>query len=932
MAVARLWKTPAAAGAAPAGETLGSRLPTQDAEGPDTGVLFRISKGTVFFCGASVVSSPHRNLLVSAANCLTGEAEDRLAFAPHVTKNTSGVLEAPKGIYAVKQQGSRPMVWTGNWGQTSSGDALGQSGVGFAAVGTGIKGDQLEDTVPGHRLLTGADYIHKGVRVAGHVISVGPSKACIGDTAKTDVASSKNAYLRLDCGKPGSELADGSAFITEYDTKTRVGSIIGASERVSAPDGISAIYSPYLDTAAQDLYEEAVRGSKPTATPPVTPPGASPSPSTPRSTPSSTPTAPPKSHKPTNPGPSDGGEMKATPAQIAAAKEAEAYWTPERIAKAVPVEGGKTTNASAARENGVTAAAPSHFDNNGVATVGVFLINEDDDPQSDPGGRDQFCSASVVASPTKSLVLTAAHCLSDNDRFKRLAFAPGWKPDPANPQQRGIAPYGIFPIQKGKIWIDGRYLSQGPSKADDVDFAFLKTGPNSRGQFLENATGMGNTLTTIAPGQFSQKNVSLFGFPGGSKAPLVCPSTNTTGYSGRFLKIACQGYEGGSSGGPFLRNFDGQRGDVIGVIGGWKTGGPIPDESYSSQFDADIIRLYNQAVNDYAPDTPNGDATMGGADLWKHATGAAAGTFHTSSQQFGDSDLIVKWDDGEVTLYPGDQNFGFHTGCKPDAPCETQLAKPNDMWKNYADIITAGDYAGTNAYDLMVKWVDGEVTLYPDVSEGTGLPTSLDQHLPNEITLAAPHSIWEYARGFATGKYGGNQWPDDLIVRWNDGEVTKYTDIDGNGLHAEEQLAAPNEQWKSASLITGGDLDGDSNGTDPNHDLLVVWASGTVSVFPDVNSGRLQNEQVIESSSTWTHARVIALGEYGMNDWEDDLFVRWSDGEVTMYGNTQAGSIGREYQLVPPPAAARAATAAKAVRPDDPCAKVCGPELYRRSH
>ncbi|MBW5480922.1 hypothetical protein [Streptomyces bambusae] len=254
------------------------------------------------------------------------------------------------------------------------------------------------------------------------------------------------------------------------------------------------------------------------------------------------------------------------------------------------------------------------------------------------------------------------------------------------------------------------------------------------------------------------------------------------------------------------------------------------------------------------------------------------------------------------------------------------------MWKNYADLITAGDYAGTNAYDLIVKWVDGEVTLYPDVSEGTKLPTALDQHLPNEITLAAPHSVWEYARGFATGKYGGNQWPDDLIVRWNDGEVTKYIDIDGNGLHAEEQLVGPNDAWKTASLITGGDLDGDSNGTDPNHDLLVVWASGTVSVFPDVNSGRLQNEQVVESSSTWTHARVIALGEYGMNDWEDDLFVRWSDGEVTTYGNAQAGAVGREYQLVPPPAAGFAATAQGAVRPDDPCAKVCGPGLYRRSH
>ncbi|MEW2418076.1 hypothetical protein AB0953_30865 [Streptomyces sp. NPDC046866] len=47
-------------------------------------------------------------------------------------------------------------------------------------------------------------------------------------------------------------------------------------------------------------------------------------------------------------------KVKATPAQIAAAKEAEAYWTPERIAKAVPVDGGKASDTSAARESGVT--------------------------------------------------------------------------------------------------------------------------------------------------------------------------------------------------------------------------------------------------------------------------------------------------------------------------------------------------------------------------------------------------------------------------------------------------------------------------------------------------------------------------------------------------------------------------------------------------
>ncbi|AYV32271.1 hypothetical protein EES41_36550 [Streptomyces sp. ADI95-16] len=122
------------------------------------------------------------------------------------------------------------------------------------------------------------------------------------------------------------------------------------------------------------------------------------------------------------------------------------------------MDNGKSKDGAESPERGAVAGAPSHFENKGVATVGVFLITEDDDPQSDPGARPQFCTGSSVTSPTKSIVITAAHCLSDNDRFKHLAFVPGWKPDPANPS-RGTAPYGVFPIQQGKVYIDGRYLT-----------------------------------------------------------------------------------------------------------------------------------------------------------------------------------------------------------------------------------------------------------------------------------------------------------------------------------------------------------------------------------------------------------------------------------------------------------------------------------------
>ncbi|WP_189956979.1 trypsin-like serine peptidase [Streptomyces alanosinicus] len=417
--------------------------------------------------------------------------------------------------------------------------------------------------------------------------------------------------------------------------------------------------------------------------------------------------------------------MKTTPQEIEEAKAAEAYWTSERIADAVPVDSDKARTPGG--RSGVM-RSPSKWDAKGIPTAGVFLINPDDDPQKDPSNRDQFCSASVVTSPNKSLVITAAHCLTDNDRHRSLAFAPGWKQHPDKPG-KGIAPYGVFPVKKNKIWLDRRYLEQGPVSADDVDFAFLRTGPNSKGQFLENAVGQGNELKTVHSASLAQSNVTLIGFPGDAKKPLVCKS-NTRGYQGRFLAIDCDAFAGGSSGGPFIRNFDGRRGDIIGVIDGYKTGGPTPNTSYSSQFDADVVRLYNQAVNDSTPDKPRKDFEMGSPGLWRNAVAAASGTFHTSSQKTKDGDLIVKWSDGEVSIFK-------------------------------------------------------------DINEHSKLPTSGSVRQANELKIAEPGSTWKYARGIATGKYGGNTWPDDLVVRWSDGEVTMYGDASASDLGREYMLVPP---------------------------------------------------------------------------------------------------------------------------------------------
>ncbi|MDX3536830.1 trypsin-like peptidase domain-containing protein, partial [Streptomyces sp. MB09-01] len=226
----------------------------------------------------------------------------------------------------------------------------------------------------------------------------------------------------------------------------------------------------------------------------------------------------------------------------------------------------------------------------GIPVVGrMFLVK---------GGGSYFCTASVVTSPGRNLVLSAAHCLLGSDT-QQVAFVPRYTK--AKPQ-----PYGMFPVLRdsagrSRIWIDPRYRSQGPDRAAALDVAFAQVGPDARGFPVQDVVG-GNRLVTGAG--YAHAKVSLIGYPSSAARPRLCVNRTTKFTSkvaripGSFLRIACTGYPGGTSGGPFLLRYNGQTGtgDVVGVIGGWKTGGDTADTSYSSYFGTDIRKLYEKAV------------------------------------------------------------------------------------------------------------------------------------------------------------------------------------------------------------------------------------------------------------------------------------------------------------------------------------------------
>ncbi|MFD6230843.1 hypothetical protein ACFWFZ_28870 [Streptomyces sp. NPDC060232] len=226
----------------------------------------------------------------------------------------------------------------------------------------------------------------------------------------------------------------------------------------------------------------------------------------------------------------------------------------------------------------------------GLPVVGrMFLVK---------GSGSYFCTASVVASPGRNLVISAAHCLLGADT-RQVAFVPQYTR--AKPR-----PFGMFPVVRtaagrSKIWIDQRYRTQGVNRAAALDVAFAQVGPGAKGQRVQDVVG-GNRLVTGAG--YAHARATLIGHPSTAARPRLCVN-RTTKYTstdaripGSFLRIACTGYPGGTSGGPFLLRLDGRTGtgDVVGVIGGWKTGGDKSDVSYSSYFGTDIRKLYEKAV------------------------------------------------------------------------------------------------------------------------------------------------------------------------------------------------------------------------------------------------------------------------------------------------------------------------------------------------
>ena len=189
-----------------------------------------------------------------------------------------------------------------------------------------------------------------------------------------------------------------------------------------------------------------------------------------------------------------------------------------------------------------------------------------------------FCTASVINSPHKNLLITAAHCVTGIQGT--IAFVPGYV--------NGNAPYGIWYVTQ--VFTDQAWTS---SSNPDDDVAFVTVSQHNASVPIEDVTG----AEQLGIGQPSNERARVMGYPNGANEPVIC-SNWTRAFSATQLEFDCGGYTDGTSGAPFLVRVDQATGQgmVIGVIGGYEEGGDSPSVSYSVVFGANVSSLYQTAA------------------------------------------------------------------------------------------------------------------------------------------------------------------------------------------------------------------------------------------------------------------------------------------------------------------------------------------------
>ncbi|HJQ01013.1 MAG TPA: trypsin-like peptidase domain-containing protein [Jatrophihabitans sp.] len=209
----------------------------------------------------------------------------------------------------------------------------------------------------------------------------------------------------------------------------------------------------------------------------------------------------------------------------------------------------------------------------GLPTVGPLFTQGIDNPHS--------CTASVLRSPGRDLILTAAHCVSGTGAG--LLFAPGY--------DTGRTPYGVW--TSIAAYVDPSWLTNQDPQHDVAILRLARINVQGRSVGVQDVVGGGNLMVGAPP---AGRRVMVPAYPAGiDDQPVNCATTSYR--TGDYPSLDCAGYPGGTSGAPWLiATADPAVSLVVGVIGGLHQGGCLDYTSYSSAFGLDNYRLWLRAA------------------------------------------------------------------------------------------------------------------------------------------------------------------------------------------------------------------------------------------------------------------------------------------------------------------------------------------------
>ena len=291
--------------------------------------------------------------------------------------------------------------------------------------------------------------------------------------------------------------------------------------------------------------------------------------------------------------------MKGSGVQ-AEAKAVEAYWTPARMKAAksadrtikgarakvdkkaqntpdgptVSIAPGKVSKAPKAQVAVKTGVAPQYSQPNlpsnhpTARTNGKVFFNWN--------GGSYVCSAAVVNSEGKSLVWTAGHCLSGDQKWStNVAFVPAYS--------NGAAPYGVWYANNLTTTTNWFYNEEW---AYDVGAITMNRGSGPRiADYLGSQGLMWNYSAAYTSAAFGYPQAAPF------NGQYLYRADGGTGDQGDGTIYMYSGLTGGSSGGPWLRNYDGNWGYVNGHNDFIYTASP--NWMYSPYYGNQVANLYN---------------------------------------------------------------------------------------------------------------------------------------------------------------------------------------------------------------------------------------------------------------------------------------------------------------------------------------------------